>query len=77
MAFDIKQAKYIKSFPLHSTQLLIFEDEIVCRFEYYMHPTHDFLMEILKYGETVKIDEPFGFQNFIKEKITAMANLYN
>ena len=76
LAVDIFQSKYIKSLPLHTSQRVIFENETICRFEYFMHPTHDLMMEILKYGELVKVEEPFGFQTDIKNKIKAMSQLY-
>ncbi len=70
------QAQYIKSLPLHDSQKLIFEDNENCRFEYFMHPTHDLLMEIMKYGESVKIEEPVAFQNWIKTRIADMSKRY-
>ncbi|WP_026978110.1 helix-turn-helix transcriptional regulator [Flavobacterium tegetincola] len=77
LTVDLFQSKYIKSLPLHGSQKVIFEDDKVCRFEYFMHPTHDLMMEILKYGELVKVEEPLGFQTDIRNKIKAMTQLYN
>jgi len=70
------QAKYIKSLPLHSSQKVVFEDENCSKFEYFMHPTNDFLMEILKYGDNVIIEEPASFRERAKEVIDNMVKLY-
>ena len=74
--FNEFQAKYIKSLPLHRSQKVIFEDENCSKFEYFMHPTNDFLMEILKYGDNVIIEEPDSFRERVKEVIDNMVKLY-
>lgn len=53
-----QQAEYVKSFPLHSTQKLSFENHEKVTFEMYLHPTYDFMQEILSYGKEVKVLEP-------------------
>lgn len=74
--FNEFQAKYIKSLPLHISQKVVFEDENCCKFAYFMHPTNDFLMEILKYGDNVIIEEPASFRERVKEVIDNMVKLY-
>lgn len=74
--FNVFQARYIKSLPLHSSQKILFENEDYCRFEYFMHPTNDFIMEIMKYGENVKVEEPIELKEKIKHKIQKMLSLY-
>ena len=41
-----------------------------------MHPTHDFIMEIMKYGETVKVEEPTELKENIKNRILEMVKIY-
>ena len=74
--FSAFQAQYIKSLPLHLSQKVIFEDANNCKFEYFMHPTNDFLMEIMKYGENVVILEPKSLRKNVKNKIITMLSLY-
>ena len=76
LSFNSFQAKYIKSLPFHASQKVIFEDETVCRFEYFMHPTKDFIMEILKYGENVKVEEPKALKDEVKSRIIKMLEQY-
>jgi predicted DNA-binding transcriptional regulator YafY len=58
LSFDAFHGKYAKSLPLHSTQQIIkdTEDEIQISLTVYL--THDFLMELLSYGDTVKVIKP-------------------
>jgi predicted DNA-binding transcriptional regulator YafY len=70
LSFDPHQAKYIKSLPLHESQQIIEENENETVFRLKVFITHDFVMEILSYGETVKIIEP---QNLI----SAIKGIYN
>lgn len=76
LVFNAFQAQYIKSLPLHTSQKMVFEDNQKCKFEYYMHPTNDFIMEILKYGENVRVEEPMKLQEMVKERIQKMLKLY-
>lgn len=76
LKFSTFQSKYIKTLPLHKSQKLVYEDETCCHFSYFMHPTYDFVMEILKYGETVTVLEPESLKQNIKARIMKMAALY-
>lgn len=77
LTFDSFQAQYIKSLPLHNSQRVIYEDDEICTFEYFMHPTPDLQMEILKYGNTVTVIEPEGLKIAVKNKIEKMLALYS
>jgi predicted DNA-binding transcriptional regulator YafY len=58
LSFDPFQGKYIKSLPLHQTQEIVDDDEeeLLVRLTVYL--THDFLMELLSFGDTVKVLQP-------------------
>jgi proteasome accessory factor B len=71
------QAQYIKSLPLHKSQKVTKETDGMCVFELFMHPTHDFIMEILKHGDSIKIIEPQILKNAVKSKIHKMMELYS
>ncbi|OYU82521.1 MAG: WYL domain-containing protein [Flavobacterium sp. BFFFF2] len=74
--FTAFQSQYIKTLPLHASQELIYEDETNCHFSYFMHPTHDFVMEILKYGEAVTVVAPESLKLNVRARIMKMAALY-
>ena len=77
LKFTTFQFQYIKSLPLHPSQELLFEDADNCQFAYFMHPTHDFQMEILKYGEHVTVLAPETLKQTISNRIKDMMALYN
>lgn len=77
VTFNDFQAKYIKSKPIHTSQILVFEDENLCRFEYFIHPTEDFIMEIMKYSDAATVEEPQWLVDNIKNRIQKMINKYN
>ena len=64
----------MQSLPLHHSQKEVLKNKEEWRFEYYLLPTHDFMMEILSFGSSVKVLEPLSFQkNVLKKLQTAIA----
>lgn len=55
LSFEPVQGKYIKSFPLHETQKVIVDNKEELQIKLKLHITHDFIMELLSFGDTVKI----------------------
>ena len=76
LSFDAFQGKYIKSLPLHESQVIIQdnEDELLIGLTIYV--THDFIMEILSYGESVKVIKPDNLIIDIKTSYQDALNLY-
>jgi predicted DNA-binding transcriptional regulator YafY len=76
LSFDALQGKYIKSLPLHESQVIIQdnEDELLIRLTIYV--THDFIMEILSYGESVKVIKPDNLISDLKTSYQDALNLY-
>jgi proteasome accessory factor B len=68
LQFSWQQGNYIKSFPLHSSQKLISEDEDYKVFEFFMHPTDELKMELLKYGNELTVLEPISLQNELQQR---------
>ena len=68
LQFSWQQGNYINSFPLHSSQKLISEDENHKVFELYIHPTNDIIMELLKYGNELTVLEPISLQNELQQR---------
>jgi len=67
LSFDPFQGKYIKSLPLHETQKILIDTNDELRISLYIYLTHDFKMELLSYGEALKIVEPKWFAEEMKE----------
>lgn len=58
LSFNPFQGKYIKSLRLHFSQVDIIDNENELRVKLTVFITHDFIMEILSYGDNVKVIEP-------------------
>jgi predicted DNA-binding transcriptional regulator YafY len=69
LSFEPLQGKYIKSLPLHHTQVVISESNNELRIKLYLVITYDFVMEILSFGSKVKIIEPQILIDEIKKNI--------
>ncbi|MDR1023918.1 MAG: WYL domain-containing protein [Prevotellaceae bacterium] len=69
LSFDPFQGKYIKSLPLHDTQEIIKDTERELRIRLTLYLTHDFLMKLLSYGDTVKVIKP-------KQLAVKLRNIY-
>jgi len=69
LSFTPQQGRYIKSLPLHHSQNLIQENKEEIRFSYFIKPTYDFKMELLSYGDQVKILEPESLKQTIIENM--------
>ena len=76
LSFEPFQGKYIKSLPLHETQKILIDSDNELRISLYIYLTHDFKMELLSYGETVKIVEPKRFAKEMREAYRAALEQY-
>jgi predicted DNA-binding transcriptional regulator YafY len=66
LSFDSFQGKYIKSLPLHETQEIVSDTEDELRIRLTLYITHDFLMELLSHGDTVKVIKPKHLADTLK-----------
>ena len=76
LQFSKMQGEYIKTFPLHESQSITAETGDFVTFEIYIHLTHDFIMELLRYANNVKVLTPENLIDTMKERIEQMTNLY-
>ena len=76
LEFSKQQGNYIKTFPLHESQRIVEETEDNVILEIFIHTTNDIKMELLKYGNDVKVLSPISLQNEIKNRISEMSKLY-
>ena len=61
------QGEYIRSFPLHTSQKSFRETPQHIWFEFFLHPTYDFMQEVLSFGQEAVILEPAC----LSEQVTA------
>ncbi len=76
LSFTPFQGKYIKTLPLHESQTILKdnEDEFLVKFTLYL--THDFLMEILSFGDNVKVIQPVGLIDEVKKAYQSALKFY-
>ncbi len=67
LSFDSVQGKYIKSFPLHQSQQIVKDDNDEVRIRLKLCITFDFLMELLSYGNLVKVVSPTKLKTKIRK----------
>lgn len=76
LSFDPFQGKYIKSLPLHESQEILNDDSEELLVKLTLYVTHDFLMEILSFGENVKVIAPSNLIEDVKKSYQNALNLY-
>ena len=76
LSFDPIQGKYLKTLPLHESQTILKdnEDELLIKLTLFL--THDFLMEILSYGDNVKVIQPHSLIEDLKTSYKNALKLY-
>ena len=69
------QGEYIRSFPLHQSQKETKETPEDIYFEFFLHPTYDFMQEILSFGKEVVVLEPKTLVDDIRNHLkTSLGN---
>lgn len=58
LSFEPLNGKYVKSLPLHHTQKILRDNDIELRISLQLYLTDDFIMELLSFGDSVKVLEP-------------------
>jgi predicted DNA-binding transcriptional regulator YafY len=76
LAFETLQGKYIKSYPLHESQKIILDNENELLVQLSLFITHDFIMDLLSYGETLKVIKPASLISRLKTSYQNALNLY-
>ncbi len=77
LSFAPLQGKYIKTLPLHYSQEILIDNSQELKIKLTLCPTHDFLMELLSFGEDVKVLEPTILADAIKKALKHALNQYD
>lgn len=70
------QANYLRSLPIHHSQLEVERTDDYSVFTLRIRPTYDFQQEILWNGEEVEVLEPLSLRHAMEEKIHRMWRKY-
>jgi len=66
LSFDPFQGKYIKTLPLHDTQQVLVDNDVEMKIKLKLCLTHDLVMELLSFGDNMKVIEPKSLADQIK-----------
>jgi len=66
LSFDPFQGKYIQSLPLHETQQVLVDNDDELQIRLKLCVTHDLVMELLSFGDNMKVLKPDRLINEIK-----------
>ncbi|WP_099365429.1 helix-turn-helix transcriptional regulator [Sphingobacterium sp. 1.A.4] len=72
LSFNAFQGKYIKSLPLHDSQEILLDNQDELRIRLRLFITHDFFMELLSFGQNLKVLSP---QTLIDDLISTSKNI--
>lgn len=67
LSFDPFQGKYIKTLPLHDTQQVLVDNDEEMKINLKLCLTHDLVMELLSFGDNMKVIEPKSLADQIKQ----------
>jgi len=67
LSFDAWQGKYVKSQPLHASQVTLINNESEFRIELFVYVAFDLVKELLSYGDGLKVIEPATLAKEIME----------
>jgi len=76
LSFDPIQGKYIKTLPLHETQVILKDNNDELQIKLTVYITHDLIMEILSLGDYVKVIQPAFLIEEIKKTYANALKLY-
>ncbi|MFA7116828.1 MAG: WYL domain-containing protein [Bacteroidales bacterium] len=76
LSFDTQNGKYIKSAPLHKSQMVMVDNDKELRVKLNISVSYDFIMELLSYGENVEVIAPKSLRKIMRDRLKAAANRY-
>ncbi len=76
LKFNIRNAPYVKTKPLHHSQQIITEDETGLTIRIDVIPNFELEREILGFGENVEVLGPRNLKRMIKHRIDLLFKLY-
>lgn len=73
---DYHRADYLRTLPLHKSQIVVEETPDYTIFEYRLRPTDDFLSAILALGADAKILTPVWFREYVQKEANRLLTRY-
>lgn len=73
---DYHRADYLRTLPLHKSQIVINSMPEYTIFEYRLRPTDDFLSAILSLGGDAEVISPQWYLEYLKEELRRLNSRY-
>lgn len=73
---DYHRADYLRTLPLHKSQIVIDSTPEYTIFEYRLRPTDDFLSAILALGGDAEVLSPEWYREYVKEELQRLNSRY-
>lgn len=73
---DFHRSDYLRTLPLHKSQIVVEETPDYTIFEYRLRPTDDFLSAILALGADAKILTPVWFREYVQKEANRLLTRY-
>lgn len=73
---DYHHADYLRTLPIHKSQIVIDSTPEYTIFEYRLRPTDDFLSAILALSGDAEVLSPQWFRDYVREEIKRMSQRY-
>ena len=77
LSFNHPHGQYIKNYPLHTSQVVVEENDNHIIFQLYIRITYDFVMEVLSFGKQVIVLKPYTLVKEVCDRLTAALKNYN
>lgn len=77
LEIDQSQLKYVKSLPFHTSQKITKISDYTFTVELFIHPTNDFVMEVMRHGSNCEIVSPMSLRDLVKNNVKEMYELYH
>ena len=74
---DSWQSKYLRTLPLHHSQVEVERNEEYSIFEYRLCPSFDFRQKILSMGATTEVLAPYDLVLFMRDEVNSSAKVYS
>jgi len=77
LSFDISQAKYLRSKPIHATQSILADNKKEFRLKLEVQVSWELQSLILSYGDLVKVIQPASLSKIIQKRLRDSLKLYS
>lgn len=74
---DYHRADYLRTLPLHKSQIVIESTPEYTIFEYRLRPTDDFLSAILAFGGDAEVLSPEWYREYVRDEIERLQQRYD